>query len=328
MLFGLYAAHDMETQQWHWQPYGTVWKGIGTYHITLAVSNRQPLLGTLVIPDNDPTKAKIIRSPLGEDIVRCILSIPQHHAETAIWQYCLMPDHIHLILRVTREMPVGIRSVVRGFWQACKKTGTIHTQDTQFHEKPHIRVLSRRHQLQTMIEYVRLNPQRLATKRIFPDYFRVQHSVEIAGHTYDAVGNVALLLNEQRATVHVHKELVQDAEQHHFTQPLRDYMNGCVIAARQGTLMVSPFVSPKEKSILEVLLKEKHAIIYIVDNGFREYYKPAGNLFEACAEGRLLLLSPTRHDSDKKHISRADCVALNALANEICKSGTMPDDVG
>lgn len=78
--------------------------------------------------------------------------------------------------------------------------------------------------------------------------------------------------------------------------------------------------------MLDVLLREKHAVIYIVDNGFREYYKPAGNLFKACAEGRLLLLSPTRHNSEKKHISRADCVALNALADEICHSGTMPDN--
>lgn len=319
----------METKkwQWQWQPYGTVWKGIGTYHITLVVSDRQPLLGTLVIPENDPAKAEIIRSPLGEDIVRCIFSIPQYHKEIAIWQFCLMPDHLHLILHVTQEMPVGIRSVVWGFWQACKKTGIVHTQtDTLFHEKTYIRVLSRRHQLQTMIEYVRLNPQRLATKRIFPDYFRVQHDVEIAEHTFDAVGNAALLLNEKRATIHVRKEWVQDTEQHQLTQPLRDYMNGCVIAARQGTLMVSPFISPKEKNVLDVLLREKHAVIYIVDNGFREYYKPAGNLFKACAEGRLLLLSPTRHNSEKKHISRADCVALNALADEICHSGTMPDN--
>ena len=56
------------------------------------------------------------------------------------------------------------------------------------------------------------------------------------------------------------------------------------------------------------------------DNSFHEYYKPAEALFEACAAGRLLILSPWPHDNGKRHISRAECVALNTMADEICKS--------
>lgn len=36
---------------WHWQEVGTAWKGVGIYHVTLTIPSRQPLLGTLVIPD-------------------------------------------------------------------------------------------------------------------------------------------------------------------------------------------------------------------------------------------------------------------------------------
>lgn len=43
-----------------------------------------------------------------------------------------------------------------------------------------------------------------------------------------------------------------------------------------------------------------------------------GLLFDACAAGRLLILSPWPYDGGKRHISRADCVALNAMAEEIC----------
>lgn len=38
------------------------------------------------------------------------------------------------------------------------------------------------------------------------------------------------------------------------------------------------------------------------------------DLFDAVAAGRVLILSPWEHDSSKKHISRADCVALNTMA--------------
>ena len=102
-------------------------------------------------------------------------------------------------------------------------------------------------------------------------------------------------------------------------QELRDYKNGCVLKARQSVVMVSPFISPDEKQVMQVLLNEQYPFILLADNGFRDYYKPADSLFDACAAGRLLILSPWPYDGQKHHISRADCVALNAMAEEICE---------
>jgi len=84
-------------------------------------------------------------------------------------------------------------------------------------------------------------------------------------------------------------------------------------------VMVSPFISPQEKRVMNVLLQEQHLFILLTDNGFRDYYKPADALFDACAAGRLLILSPWPYDNGKRHISRSECVALNAMAEEICK---------
>jgi hypothetical protein len=88
--------------------------------------------------------------------------------------------------------------------------------------------------------------------------------------------------------------------------------------------MVSPFISPKEKEVLEVLLHEKLPFIYLSDNGFGEYYKPSNLLFDACAEGQVLILSPWQHDAGKRHITRAECVAINDMAEEICNIATVP----
>ena len=235
-------------------------------------------------------------------------------------------------------MDTSIRSVIRGYWQGVKKHGRAYTlsispelnsgttdkgEDASypfpvFTERPFIRPLSRRGQLDTMIHYVQMNPQRLATKRLKPGFFRVQRGIEIGGRSYDGVGNATLLMAERFEAVHVRRTMVQKAEQGDNT-PLRDYMNGCVLAARKGAVMVSPFISPQEKQVMEVLLRENHPFILLTDNGFREYYKPTDALFDACAAGRVLILSPWEYDAGKRHISREDCVALNIMAEEITK---------
>ena len=109
-----------------------------------------------------------------------------------------------------------------------------------------------------------------------------------------------------------------DEAEHGDDKRLRDYMNGCVIEARKGTVMVSPFINQHEKAVMEMLVKEGLPFIYIADNGFRDYYKPQEGLFEAVAEGRVMILSPWEYDAEKRHVNRADCVEMNKMAEEIC----------
>ena len=105
-------------------------------------------------------------------------------------------------------------------------------------------------------------------------------------------------------------------------------MNGCVLAARRGIVMVSPFISPQEKQVMEVLLKEEHPFIYIADNGFRDYYKPQASLFDAVAAGRVLILSPWEYDAAKYHVTSADYIAMNKIAEELCSlSSITPDSI-
>lgn len=374
----------MTEEHWQWQEPGTAWRGIGIYHITLTVPSRQPLLGKLVIPDNDPSQARVERTALGNAVIDELYVMCKHYPAIRIFQFCLMPDHLHVVIQVTRVMDTSIRSVIRGYWQGVKKLGRAYTlavsselnsgatnkggvnaelnsetmnkgetttkvktankeatnketasQDTTnkggttnqgttdqgsdswvfpiFTERPFIRPLSRRGQLRAMMHYVQMNPQRLATKRMMPGFFRVQKGIEIAGRSFDGVGNVALLHARQYDVVHVRSIWVKAAERGD-SQQLRDYMNSCVLKARKGVVMVSPFISPDEKRVQNVLLEEKLSFILLADNGFRDYYKPTDALFEACAEGRVLILSPWQYDADKRHITRNDCVALNEMA--------------
>ena len=330
-----------EEEQWKWQEPDTAWKGVGIYHITMVVSSREDLLGTLVISNNDPEQAHVVLSAFGEEIKDCIKTIPDYHPEIQILALRMMPDHVHFILYVRSKMQIGIKAAVRGFWQAAKAIGRAYTSsiapngirdnerrvDPVFSEKPFIRPMSRRGQLQSMIRYVHMNPQRLATKRLKPGYFYVQHGVEIGGRSYEAVGNIKLLQVERIKPVHVRSLWVRDAKEHGDDKTLRDYKNGCVLAAREGAVMVSPFISEHERAVLDVLLKEKLSIINIADNGFGQYFKPSDALFDAVADGRLLILSPWAYDSRKKHVTRAECVEMNKMAEEIASSSIVPNDI-
>lgn len=330
----------MANGNWHWQEQGTAWKGVGIYHVTLTVPSREPLLGKLVIPENDPKQAKVERTELGNRIRDCVEEIPCLHPEIKIIQQRMMPDHLHVILYVTRPMDVSIKMVVRGLWQGAKKNGREYTasvsphnmrdnersSDPIFTEMPFIRPMSHKGQLQTMIRYVQMNPERLATKRLMPEYFRVQEGIEIAGRMYCGVGNAELLQRAKYRPVHVRRTMVEEAE-HGDNKRLRDYMNGCVLAARQGTVMVSPFISKQEQAVMEVLLKEGLPFIYIADNGFRDYHKPQDSKFDAVARKKVLILSPWEYDPQKKHVSRAECVEMNNMAEEIASMSIVPNGI-
>ena len=335
------TAHDT----WQWQEPGQAWKGAGLYHITLTIPSREALLGTLLIPNNDPTQAKVEATALGRAVLGCLRQIPIRYPEIQVLHYCLMPDHLHAVWYVRRAMPRGILAAVRGFWQGVKKMGRLSSYNPNlirdncqekaktlrdeighdrydalppvFTKMPFVRPMGQRRQLPATIRYIDMNPQRLATKRLKPGFLRVQNGIEIAGRQYSGVGNFALLQAARLAPVHVRSMWVRDAEQDGCDQALRDYMNGCVLQARQGTVMVSPFISRQEKQVLDVLLKEKHPVIYIADNGFRDYYKPADGLFDAVAEGRMLILSPWGYDAKKRHVSREECDVMNRMAEEI-----------
>ena len=279
----------MASDKWHWQEPETAWKGVGIYHVTLTIPSREPLLGSLVIPDNDPTQAFVERTDLGQEIVHTIFHIQDRHPEVRVLQFCIMPDHVHVILYVTRAMDAGIKTVVRGWWQGAKKVSALSVgpisalsvapnsiRDNKqslspvFSEFPFIRTMSRRGQLDTMMQYVKMNPQRLATKCLKPGFFRVQDHIEIAGRIYSGIGNAKLLLANSFAPVHVRHTMLDAAAQGN-PKPLSDYMDSCIAAAAEGAVLVSPFIHEKEREVLYSVLAEDGKAIYLADNGFRDY---------------------------------------------------------
>lgn len=100
----------------------------GTYMLTLVVDSRMPLLGELKgnadVSLGSNSMPRVELSELGDVILRDeIGKINKFYPQVEVWKVCIMPDHIHMIVRVKEQLPNGkhLGSVVRGFKTGCTK---------------------------------------------------------------------------------------------------------------------------------------------------------------------------------------------------------------
>ena len=67
----------------------------GMYFVTICIKDRLPLLWL----DNDPTKL----SATGIIVNTAISQIPCIYPSVTVEKYCIMPDHIHLIIQIQKD---------------------------------------------------------------------------------------------------------------------------------------------------------------------------------------------------------------------------------
>jgi len=172
-------------------------------------------------------------------------------------------------------------------------------------------VLSNEGELARWKHYLQDNPRRLLLKRQRPEFLRPRFDVPCAGYVFQALGNLALLQATRRLQVRVSRrcspiQIQEEVERH-------------LAAARSGAVLVSPSISPGEKAVMRAAFDAHLPLIVLVENGFTPLTKPKGEQFEACSEGRLLLLAPWPHHNEKRKITASQCQALNLMATAICR---------
>lgn len=162
--------------------------------------------------------------------------------------------------------------------------------------------------LEILYGYLRDNPRRLAVRRAVPNYFRRIDNLTIGGMKVQAYGNLQLLDNPFKEQVIVHR--ADDARRREHNR------QSWLYNAANGGVLVSPFISPAEKSIRREAESYGSRFILITSEVFGERYKPAGHDFELCESGRLLIIA-AQPRIPEAIISRETCLTLNALAERI-----------
>ena len=198
-----------------------------------------------------------------------------------------------------------------------------------------------------MFDYLRDNPRRLAIKRLCPDLFRaardLRRPLSLLGveGAFSALGN-RFLLDQPLAQVQVSRrdfayrreekrggglKIMRDAT----GKPLVDFASAAfetkiealLTRARRGEVLLSPCVSEGEREIARRAFAEKLPLVALRNKGFAPLEKPSGRAFDACAEGRLLMLAPVAWVPmvGEKPMTRRDALVLNRLAQALAGDG-------
>lgn len=303
------------------------YRGKGIYMITLCTHERKAVLGTLHGSDEQHEQPWVEPSELGRNVILAWRDIQHYYPKVQVIAYQLMPDHIHGILYVTEDIPQHLGQIVNGFKIGCNRavrrlsaraeavpqptaTTAIQQLSLPLWEKGyHDRILRNKGQLQNMINYVHDNPRRLWIKRQHPDFFTSHSQQMIAGTVATTIGNHFMLNFPLKVQVQCSRKLTESQ--------IEDKWKEILDLAELGYVIVTPGISPGEKTIMNRAIDAGYPIIVPTKKKYTSKEKPQGKLFDACANGNLLLVSPQLKDTQKE-LTGAQCRELNDFALAIC----------
>ena len=306
------------------------------YLVTLTVEERRPLLGQLVgnaeAPDDSAEAPRVELSELGNRVEACWKYISREHPEVEVLATMIMPDHLHGILFVERQMEQHLGMIIKGFkvgcnkayrellpslasrsymlQHCCSKGDSLLPSGYLFARGYNDHILEGAGELERWFAYLRDNPRRLALKRAYPDFFRVRFGITIGSQTYAAIGNRFLLSYPQKLQVQCSRRLTDEEIQATTATFLQ--------RARQGAVLVSPAISKGEQAVMRAALDARLPLIFLTPWGFNSFSKPGHQYFEACSEGLFLILAPWPHENQRIPLTRQMCLQLNTMTAEIC----------
>ena len=275
----------------------------------------------MVIPDNDPEKAYVNRTPVGQVVAEEIERIPTYKdaSNIEIFRYVIMPDHVHILLCIHEHLPKHLGQYVRWFKRqcttGCSLLAATPASDTLFASEYHTRTLSGKWQLGHMAHYIEDNPKRLAFKRLNPDLFRIKQNYRLGNTSCVVLGNIFIADMPQKAVLQCSRKLTQTE--------IDTKREECLAEAACGTVYISGAISEGEKQICKALREAGYPLIILLTEGFPEpdsphykYYKPQGVYFEACAAGKLLLVQPDKEALEREDIQKQVVAKVGEIPHE------------
>ena len=306
-------------------------------------------------------------TPLGEKVLACWRRIPEFWPQVSLIDAVVMPDHFHGILFVREALPPygasadarrkSLGDIIRGFKTGCREVG--------WEEGFVDTILFRKGQLARMVAYQGDNPRRLGIKLAYPDLFKVVRDLVLlfagngeepsvptwhgpaTGH-FCALGNHFLLDRPELHQIQCSRSLFTYKREHlpggwricrdaagvpiaeTTTDGFEEKADVALGAAAHGAVLVSPCISHGEREIARRAFVAGYRVVLLRYKGFPPLYKPAGKLFDACADGRLLMLAPIGYasaaPSHPDTPTREQAQVLNRIAQLLSGEGAVTID--
>ena len=281
----------------------------------------------------------------------------QYYPMVEVWRVAMMPDHIHLLVRVREALPEGkhLGVVVRGFktgcsrawwaWQdeqalggktpstsavpeassmaAVSEASPLEKQPLRpvlFEPGYHDRIINRPGMLENIKRYMLENPFRARLREECPRLMERQLHLWIGGREYAAFGNLFLLKYPIKEQVFFHRKDPKTGQPTELTAAYQEEHARLLRIAEEGTVLVTPGISKGESMVVSAALDARFPLILLQKEPITRYWKPAQRRFYACAAGHLLILAPWNMDgaSDYSRFHQ-----LNDYAREVCEATEM-----
>lgn len=139
----------------------------GAYVITVCVNDRKPILWNVGAATCRPNLSKI-----GAVVETAILQIPEHYPAVSLDKYCVMPDHIHMILSINtdedgRQVAAPTVSTIVGH---MKRWVSMQIGYSIWQKSFIDRVIRNDQGYRAVWEYIENNPIKLDTAYDLPDF--------------------------------------------------------------------------------------------------------------------------------------------------------------
>ena len=327
----------------------------GLYMVTMVIEGRQRLFGTIVghakgRPGTDEAP-HVALSELGRRVLEQeVPKIHRFYPMVEVWRVAMMPDHIHLLLRVGEPLPEGkhLGMVIRGFKTGCSrawwqlqdeaalggeppstavaptavvpKASPLGNRPVLFEKGYHDRIINRPGMLENIKRYMQENPLRARIREECPRLMERQLHLWIGGREYAAFGNLFLLKYPIKEQVFFHRKDPDTGQPTEQTEAYWQEHNRLLHIAEEGTVLVTPGISKGESLVVSDALDAHLPLILLQKEPISEYWKPPQRRFYACAAGHLLILAPWLIDGTTDY-SRFH--QLNDYAREICEATEM-----
>ena len=275
---------------------------------------------------------RIVPSAITEAFRRVIAAL--HETWYCIEQICyfvIMPDHLHLIIKVREiEKRVSLAVVVRQLIKALDRVywavagaerllqnpaggdaerllqnpagggqGVVlhdSLRESIFAFEWHDWIVKKSGQLAAFRKYIAENGPRAARRRAARQFFTRAREIAFQGRRYWAYGNEALLELPVIVAIKGHRRPLAGlvAPEAHPQGHLRGSEALCAAASRigPGGAGLSTFLSPLEKEVGNEIIKAGGALIILSMEGFAPRWHPSEKQERLCAAGRMLYLSP------------------------------------